>query len=109
MEYDYMKQVIRDEINKLYCLFKTTPKLNVKSVKQHIETFADNPTNYKPNAPVTALRAAVNGIITKGKCAWCGASAEKVQESLKTELDKKEYQLSALCKNCQDETFKEVE
>ena len=104
-----MKQVIKDEIDKLYCLFKTPPKLNVKNTKQHIETFADNPTNYKPDHPITGLRAAVNEIVTKGKCAWCGASAEKVQESLKTELDKKEYLLSALCKKCQDETFKEVQ
>ena len=104
-----MKQVIKDEIDKLYCLFKTPPKLNVKNTKQHIHAFADNPTNYKAKYSVTGLRAAINSIITIGKCSWCGASSEKVQSGLKTELDKKEYLQSALCKKCQDETFKEVQ
>ena len=77
-----MKQVIKDEIDKLYGLFKTPPKLNVENTKQHIHTFADNPTNYKANYSITGLRSAVNSIRSVGKCSWCGASTKKVQESL---------------------------
>ena len=102
-----MKQVIKDEINELYSLFKTIPKLNVKSTKQHIDTFAGKPANYKPNYAVTKLRAAVNSIVSIGKCAWCGASKEKVKEGLTSNLSRKEYQISALCQKCQDKTFRE--
>ena len=102
-----MKQIIRDEINELYSLFKTIPKLNVKSTKQHIKDFADNPANYKPYHAITRLRAAVNSIVSIGKCAWCGASKEKVQEGFTSNLSREEYQLSALCQKCQDKTFRE--
>jgi hypothetical protein len=102
-----MKQVIKDEINKLYSLFETIPKLNVKSTKQHIDTFADKPEHYKPKYPVTRLRAAVNSIVSIGKCAWCGASKEKVKEGFTSNLSREEYQISALCQKCQDNTFRE--
>ena len=102
-----MKQIIRDEINELYSLFKTTPKLNVKSTKRHIKDFADKPEHYKPKYPVTRLRAAVNSILSIGKCAWCGASKEKVQEGFTSNLSREEYQISALCQKCQDNTFRE--
>ena len=102
-----MKQIIQDEINKLYSLFKTPPKLDVKSTKQHIDTFADKPSNYKPNYAVTKLRAAVNSIVAIGKCAWCGASKEKVKEGFTSNLSREEYQISALCQKCQDNTFRE--
>jgi len=100
-----MKQIIQDEINKLYSLFKTPPKLDVKSTKQHIDAFADKPANYKPSHAVTRLRAAVNSIVSTGKCAWCGTSKEKVQEGFTSYLSREEYQVSALCQKCQDKTF----
>ena len=97
-----MKQSIRDEINKLYSLFKTTPKLNVKNTQQHIQSKAFSKTQINP------LRKAVNEVIGSGKCAWCGSSKKKVQESFRDEKSKEEYQLSALCQPCQDEAFKEI-
>ena len=97
-----MKQSIRDEINKLYSLFKTTPKLNVKNTQQHIQLKAFSKTQINP------LRKAVNEVISTGKCAWCGSSKKKVQESFRDEKSKEEYQLSALCQPCQDEAFKEI-
>ena len=102
-----MKPQIKEEINKLYSLFVKPPKLDVTSIKQHLETFADKPEHYKPNYPVTALKAAVNSIIRTGRCSWCGDSKAKVQDGFKNELSKEEYQLSALCQECQDETFQE--
>ena len=97
-----MKQTIKDEINKLYSLFKTTPKLNVKNTQQHIQSLAFSKTQINP------LRKAVNEVIGSGKCAWCGSSKKKVQESFRDEKSKEEYQLSALCQPCQDEAFKEI-
>jgi len=97
-----MKTQIKEEINKLYSLFKTTPKLDVENTHQHIETFAYN------KKQITPLRRAVNEVISSGRCAWCSASKDKVQEGLKDELSREEYQISALCQKCQDETFKEI-
>ena len=96
-----MKQSIKDEINKLYSLFKTTPKLDVKSTQQHIHSFAFSKTK------ITPLKRAVNEVIQSGKCAWCGASKDKVQNGFRDKLSKKEYQISALCQSCQDEVFTE--
>ena len=97
-----MKQTIKDEINKLYSLFKTTPKLDVKSVQQHLETFAHKLVSKEA---ITPLKRAVNRIKSVGNCAWCGASKDKVQNGFRDELSKKEYQISALCQSCQDEVF----
>ena len=93
-----MKTIIKEEINKLYSLFKTTPKLDVKTTQQHVETFADK---YQ----ITPLRRAVNEVISSGRCAWCSASKDKVQEGLQDELSREEYQISALCQSCQDSVF----
>ena len=97
-----MKQTIKDEINKLYSLFKTTPKLDVKSVQQHLDTFTHRLLSKEA---ITPLKRAVNQIKSIGKCAWCGASKDKVQNGFRDELSKKEYQISALCQSCQDEVF----
>ena len=97
-----MKTQIKEEINKLYSLFKTTPNLNVETTQQHIQTFTYN------KKQLTPLRRAVNEVISSGRCAWCSASKDKVQEGLKDELSREEYQISALCQPCQDEVFKEV-
>jgi len=97
-----MKITIKEEINKLYSLFKTTPKLNVKNTQQHIQSLAFSKTQSNP------LRKAVNEVISSGKCAWCGSRKKKVQESFRDEKSKEEYQLSALCQSCQDEAFKEI-
>ena len=93
-----MKQEIKEEINELYSLFTTRPKLNVKTTKQHIETFTNK---YRINP----LRREVNKVISSCRCAWCGASSKKVREGFRDELSKKEYQISALCQKCQDEVF----
>jgi hypothetical protein len=97
-----MKQTIKDEINKLYSLFKTTPKLDVKSVQQHLDTFTHRLVSKEA---ITPLKRAVNQIKSIGKCAWCGASKDKVQNGFRDELSKKEYQISALCQSCQDKVF----
>jgi hypothetical protein len=97
-----MKPTIKEEINKLYCLFETTPKIDVKSVKQHVESFAFNKQQINP------LRKAVNEVISSGRCAWCSSSKANVQEGFKDDLSRKEYQLSALCQKCQDDIFTEV-
>ena len=94
-----MKTQIKEEINKLYSLFKTTPKLDVENTHQHIETFAYN------KKQITPLRRAVNEVISAGRCAWCNASKQTVLKGLIDKLSKKEYQISALCQKCQDEVF----
>jgi hypothetical protein len=99
-----MKKTIKDEINRLYSLFKTRPKLDVKSTQQHLETFAHRLVSKEV---ITPLKRAVNQIKSIGKCAWCGASKDKVQNGLRDELSKKEYQISALCQSCQDKVFAE--
>ena len=97
-----MKAQIKEEINKLYSLFKKSPTLNVKNTQQHIQSFAYN------KKQLTPLHRAVNEVISSGRCAWCSASKAKVQEGLIDELSREEYQISALCQKCQDETFKEI-
>ena len=97
-----MKQTIKDEINKLYSLFKAPPKLDVKSTQQHLDTFTHRLVSKEA---ITPLKRAVNQIKSIGKCAWCGASKDKVQNGFRDELSKKEYQISALCQSCQDEVF----
>jgi|TARA_B100001964_G_scaffold80043_1_gene90355 recombinational DNA repair protein RecR len=98
-----MKQVIKEEINKLYSLFKAPPKLDVKSTQQHLDTFTHRTVSKEA---ITPLKRAVNQIKSIGKCAWCGASKDRVQNSLTDERSRKEYQISALCKPCQDDVFK---
>jgi len=98
-----MKQEIKEEINKLYSLFKTTPKLNVKNTQQHIQSFAYNKTQINP------LRRAVNKVISSGRCAFCNASKATVQGNLRNDLSKKEYKISALCQQCQDEVFTTID
>ena len=96
-----MKKIIKEEINKLYYLFETPPKIDVKSVKQHVESFAFN------TQQINHLRKAVNEIISSGRCAWCSSSKVNVQDGFKDDLSRKEYQLSALCQTCQDDVFTE--
>jgi len=97
-----MKPQIKEEINKLYSLFVKPPKLNVKNTKQHIETFTNK-------HKLTPLLRAVNKVISSGRCAWCGASKAKIQDGFRNELSRNEYQISALCQECQDQTFQEEE
>ena len=97
-----MKQTIKEEINKLYSLFKAPPKLDVKSTQQHLDTFTHRLVSKET---ITPLKRAVNEVISSGKCAWCGASKYKVQNSLTDELSRKEYQISALCNPCQNDAF----
>ena len=99
-----MKKIIKDEINKLYSLFKAPPKLDVKSTQQHLDTFTHRLVSKEA---ITPLKRAVNEVKQSGKCAWCGASKDKVQNGLRDERSKKEYQISALCQSCQDEVFTE--
>jgi hypothetical protein len=97
-----MKLQIKEEINKLYSLFKAPPKLDVKSTQQHLDTFTHRLVSKEA---ITPLKRAVNEVISSGKCAWCGTSKAKVQNGFRDELSKKEYQISALCQSCQDEVF----
>lgn len=99
-----MKLQIKEEINKLYSLFKAPPKLDVKSTQQHLDTFTHRLVSKEA---ITPLKRAVNEVISSGKCAWCGTSKAKVQNGFRDELSKKEYQISALCQSCQDEVFTE--
>ena len=110
-----MKTKVKREIDKLYSLFTKPPKHDVKSVKLHIREFADKPEHYI-TAPfnetltltTTALRREVNKVIRSKRCVWCTASGEKVQQSLTDENYKREYNISALCGSCQDNTFHKV-
>ena len=97
-----MKQQLKEEINKLYSLFVKPPKLNVKNTKQHIETFTNK-------HQLTPLLRAVNKVIRLGRCSWCGASKAKIQDGFRNDLSRNEYQISALCQECQDQTFQEEE
>ena len=94
-----MKTQIKEEINKLYSLFKKPPTLDVKNTQQHIQSFGFN------QKVITPLRRAVNEVISAGRCAWCNASKQTVLKGLIDKLSKKEYQISALCQKCQDEVF----
>jgi hypothetical protein len=109
-----MKTKIKEAIEDIYSLFKKPPKLNVKSVKQHIIDFADKPDHFFTsewsdgsinNMPLTKLRASINYVIGKEKCTFCSRSAADVQQSLINNWYKEEYQISALCGHCQDEVF----
>ena len=98
-----MKTQIKEQINKLYSLFKKPPTLDVKNTQQHIQSFAFNKDR------ITPLRRAVNEVISTGRCAWCSASKAKVQEGLRDNVSRKEYQISALCLDCQCEVFTTVD
>ena len=109
-----MKTKIKEAIEDIYSLFKSPPKLNVKSVKQHITDFTDKPDHFFTsewsdgsinNMPLTKLRASINYVIGKKKCTFCSRSAADVQQSLINDWYKEEYQISALCGDCQDEVF----
>ena len=109
-----MKKKVKEAIEDIYSLFKSPPKLNVKSVKQHIIDFADKPDHFFTsewpdgsinNIPLTKLRASINYVIGKKKCTFCSRSAEDVQSSLKDKSYEKEYQISGYCGSCQDKIF----
>ena len=48
------------------------------------------------------LRRAINETIANNKCAWCEV---KYVPEFRDELSRKEYRISALCQQCQDEVF----
>jgi len=50
-----MKTKIKEAIEDIYSLFKSPPKLNVKSVKQHIIDFADKPDHFFTSDGLTDL------------------------------------------------------
>ena len=110
-----MKHGIKHAIEDIYSLFKKPPKLKkLNNVQRHIKDFHDKPEHYFTskfedgetyNISITKLGAAVNKVKGKGQCSWCAKSAEKVQSSLINNWYKEEYQISALCGDCQDETF----
>ena len=105
-----MKSKVSKAIKEIYSLFKKPPKLNVKNVKQHIHDLKDRPNHYKTHdfsafTFVTPLRAAINYVQSKKQCAFCVKSADDVQSSLVNDWYKEEYKISALCGDCQDQTF----
>ena len=108
-----MKTKVKREIDKLYSLFTKPPKHDVKSVKLHIREFADQPEHYNKTLnertiTITNLKREVRKVIQSKRCVWCTASGEKVQQSLTDENYKREYNISALCGSCQDNTFHKV-
>ena len=109
-----MKTKIKEAIEDIYSLFKKPPKLNVKSVKQHIIDFADKPDHFftsewpdgsEHNIQITKLRRTMNQVQGKKKCTFCSRSAVDVQSSLKNKSYEEEYRISSLCGSCQDEVF----
>lgn len=62
------------------------------------------PTN-KSDAIETALTNIFDvdrvGSIIAGVCAWCDAPAD----SFRDDLSRKEYRISGMCQNCQDDVF----
>jgi hypothetical protein len=113
LENKKMKTKVQQAIRELYSLMKKAPKLNVESVKQHIHTFKDKPENFtsiwsdgiERNISFNKLKKAVHYVKSKKQCTWCVKSADDVQSSLKNEWHKKEYDISALCGECQDNVF----
>ena len=55
-----------------------------------------------PNTALYNLRRAINETIANNKCAWCEV---KYVPEFRDELSRKEYRISALCQQCQDEVF----
>ena len=116
---DYeMKQSVKNAIEDIYSLFKKPPKQtnkNINNVKQHIQDFADKPDHFHTrkwecdnethNLGITKLKAALNKVKGSKRCVWCAKSAADVQQSLINDWYKEEYQISALCGDCQDEVF----
>ena len=105
-----MKTKVSQAIKNIYSLFKKAPKLDVKNVQQHIHDLKDRPEHYKSHewtafTFVTPLRAAINHVQGKQQCAFCVKSADDVQSSLVNDWYKEEYKISALCGDCQDQTF----
>lgn len=54
-----------------------------------------------PNLALFKLRGAINETIASNKCAWCNSKNIKFRD----EMSLREYQISALCQDCQDKTF----
>jgi|TARA_R110002126_G_scaffold228647_1_gene373009 hypothetical protein len=111
-----MKSKIKKELLKIYGLASKPPKLDVKTVKgtihfQKDKPLLDNnvmfPENNLPRSTVHSLRREINIILRSKRCAWCADSKEKVEKSLKNKSYIKEYEISALCGKCQDDTFVE--
>ena len=116
-----MKTSVKNAIEDIYSLFKKPPKQtnkSIKNVKQHQLDFADKPehfftadwTNSKNetnthNLKITKLRSAINKVIQSKRCVWCTKTPTHVQQSLINDWYKEEYQISALCGDCQDEVF----
>ena len=109
-----MKTSIKKEIKSIYSLFKKTPKLNVKNVKQHIFDFKNKPEHFfsskfesgiTHNIGQTKLKSAINKVIRKKHCTWCAKSAADVQSSLINDCYQEEYKISGYCGSCQDEIF----
>jgi hypothetical protein len=114
MENKLMKKSVKKEIENIYSLFKKTPKLNVKNVKQHIFDFKNKPEHFfsskfesgiTHNIGQTKLKSAINKVIRKKHCTWCAKSAADVQSSLINEWYQEEYKISGYCGSCQDEIF----
>jgi len=59
-----------------------------------------------PNIALFKLRKAINETVANNKCSWCTTYP---MSKFRDELSVKEYQISALCQECQDQTFQEEE
>tara|TARA_R100000908_G_scaffold61725_1_gene40081 strand:+ start:2198 stop:2461 length:264 start_codon:yes stop_codon:yes gene_type:complete len=50
------------------------------------------------------LKLLIKEVVSENRCTWCDQDNVK----LKDKLSETEYQISGLCQDCQDATFKEV-
>ena len=111
-----MKTKIKQELLKIYGLASKPPKLDVKTVKGTIHFQKDKPLldnnviftdKEYPRSTTHSLRREINKVLRSKRCAWCADSSEKVKQSLKNKTYVQEYDISALCGKCQDQTFVE--
>ena len=109
-----MKSKIKKELLKIYGLASKPPKLDVKTVKETIHLQKDKPLlddnvvfpdSEFPRSTTHSLRREINKVLRDKRCVWCADSAEKVKQSLKNKIYVQEYNISALCGSCQDQTF----
>ena len=66
-------------------------------------SFSPNLQRYKNKSP--AMRKFLEGIsVHKTGCATCGNPTDS-RDDFRDDLSRKEYEISGMCQDCQDETF----
>jgi hypothetical protein len=88
--------------------FAIKSKMNINIKKLSRELFDDNYQNNQfshPSTKLQKLRREIEKQIQLRRCTWCQTSVKQFKDRISV----KEYFISGLCQNCQDETFEEVE